>query len=82
MNAPRSSLHWGGFSKEPLVAEGEIKRITLFFLMLLLLIFPLFSTDGKKDEITIRHQFQNKLTIVPDIMLRGYDPITVFFPSA
>ncbi|MCP4213552.1 MAG: hypothetical protein GY765_02795 [bacterium] len=45
-----------------------------------MMIVPMFSTN-QKNELAINHQLQNKLTVVPDTMLRGYDPITIFFPS-
>jgi uncharacterized protein YfaS (alpha-2-macroglobulin family) len=37
---------------------------------------------AQKNEQKVSHRLgKDKVTVVPDIMLRGYDPVTVFFPG-
>lgn len=65
-------------------------RVMATLMVLIVFLFsysPRFSLNAapapqSRDEIHVDHTIgKDKLSVVPDKMLRGYDPVTVFFPS-
>jgi uncharacterized protein YfaS (alpha-2-macroglobulin family) len=56
------------------------RRYLLLFLFMFFGVFLLFGEQER--ERGIDHELgKTKVTVVPDMVLRGYDPITVFFPG-
>ena len=52
-----------------------------FVILIILLLIP-FVITAQKEEQRVSHVLgKDKVTVVPDVMLRGYDPVTVFFPG-
>jgi uncharacterized protein YfaS (alpha-2-macroglobulin family) len=63
-------------------AKKKAGMFQILALLLLVLCFPAISVGAQKNEQKISHNLgKEKVTVVPDTMLRGYDPITVFFPG-
>lgn len=63
---------------------AELFPKATFLILFFLSMFLVFSSPAhaQKNEQDISHILgKDKVTVVPDTMLRGYDPITVFFPS-
>jgi len=53
------------------------KKIIGFILML-----SIFTLTGISQKKSVSHIIgKSKITVVPETILRGYDPVTVFFPS-
>ncbi|MCP5047230.1 MAG: hypothetical protein GY940_08665, partial [bacterium] len=58
-----------------------LSTIAIHVLAICLAFMPSVLNAQEKEQGISHLLRKKKITVVPDVMLRGYDPITVFFPT-